>query len=98
MIKVYFLFWILYTIIKNDDCAIKENKPIWKILDTGVNINGISHKYISELEITYHSENNSIKTLNASYFTLEKVNLCITFNDDKKHKSISSEFIIVRSD
>ena len=37
-------------------------------------------------------------TLNVSYFTLGKVNLCIIFNDSKKHKSIPSEFIVVRSD
>ena len=39
-----------------------------------------------------------IETLDVSYTTLGKVNLCITFNDGKKHKSIPSEFIVVGPD
>ncbi len=80
------------------NCAVEENKPIWKVFDTDTDMNGISHKYISELGITYHSENNSIETLSASYFILGNVNLHIGFNDGKKHKSISDEFIIFESD
>ena len=37
-------------------------------------------------------------TPKASYFTLGKVNLHIGFNDGKKHKSISSEFIVAGPD
>ncbi|GBB90266.1 hypothetical protein RclHR1_17160006 [Rhizophagus clarus] len=55
-------------------------------------------KHISELGISYHDENNSIKTLDASYSTLEKVDLHINFNDGKKHKSTPGEFIVVRPD
>ncbi|PKK58478.1 hypothetical protein RhiirC2_796225 [Rhizophagus irregularis] len=80
------------------DCAVEENKPIRGVLDTGANVNGISHKYISELEITYNSENNSIETPIASYSTLGKVNLHIGINDGKNHKSISDEFIVVGPD
>ena len=78
--------------------AVEENKPIQEILDIGANINCISQKHIAELEITYHNKSNSIKILDISYFTLGKVNLYITFNNGKKHKSISSKFIVVRSD
>ena len=77
------------------NCAVEENKPIRAVLETGADVNGISHKYISELGITYHSESNSIVTPDASYFTLGNVNLHIDFNDDKKHKSISGEFIVL---
>ena len=80
------------------NCAVEENKPIWKVFDTDTDMNGISHKYISELGITYHSENNSIEILNASYSILGNVNLHISFNDNKKHKSISNKFIFFESD
>ena len=76
----------------------KKNIPIKAVIDSEANMNGISHKYISELGITYHSGSNSIETPDASYSTLGKVNLCITFNDGKKHKSIPSEFIVVGPD
>jgi predicted aspartyl protease len=69
------------------NCAVEENKPIPGVLDTGADINVISHKYISELGITYNSENNSIKTPDASYSTLGKVNLRIIFNNGKKYKT-----------
>jgi hypothetical protein len=32
--------------------------------------------------------------VNGIYFTLRKVNLYFTFNDDKKYKSIPTEFIV----
>ena len=80
------------------NCAVEENKPIRGVLDTDANMNGISYKYIFELGITYHSENNSIKTPDASYFTLGNINLHIGFNDGKKHKSISGEFIVLGPD
>src|SRR2546423_15055981 len=80
------------------NCAVEENKPIRRVLDTGADMNVISHKYISELGITYHSENNSIETPDASYSTLGNVNLHIGFNDGKKHKSISGEFIVLGPD
>ena len=76
--------------------VVEKNKPIWGVLNTSVDMNGINHKYISELGITYHSENNSIE--NASYSTLGNVNLHIGFNDGKKHKSISGEFIVLGPD
>ncbi len=78
--------------------VVEKNKPIWGVLNTSVDMNGINHKYISELGITYHSENNSIEILNASYSILGNVNLHISFNDGKKHKSISGEFIVLESD
>ena len=61
-------------------------------------MNVISHKYISELGITYHSENNSIEIPDVSYSTLGNVNLHIGFNDGKKHKNISGEFIVLGPD
>jgi len=76
------------------DCVIKENIPIEAIIDTSADVNCISQKHIGELRITYHDKSNSIKTSDASYFTLGKVNLCIGFDDGKKHKSISGEFIV----
>ncbi|RGB26734.1 hypothetical protein C1646_770051 [Rhizophagus diaphanus] len=48
-------------------------------------------KHIGELGITNHDESNSIETLDVSYSTLGKVNLYITFNDGKKHKSIPND-------
>src|SRR2546423_15501550 len=80
------------------NCTVEENKPIRGVLDTGADMNGISHKYISELGITYHSGSNSIETPDASYSTLGNVNLHIGFNDDKKHKSQSGEFIVLGPD
>ncbi|RIA87452.1 hypothetical protein C1645_827780 [Glomus cerebriforme] len=64
---------------------VEENIPIEAVFDTNANVNYISQKHIGELGITNHDKNNSIETPNVSYSTLEKVNLCITFNDGKKH-------------
>jgi hypothetical protein len=80
------------------NCAVKENSPTWAVLDTGADANCISQKYISELGITYHDESNSIKTPDASYSTLGKVDLHIGFNDGEKHKSIPTEFIVIGPD
>jgi len=78
--------------------VIEENSPTQASIDTCANVNCISQKHIGELGIAYHDENNSIKTLDATYFTIEKVNLHISFNDSEKHKSILSEFIVVELD
>ncbi len=59
------------------NCIIEENISIKALIDIYANINCIGQKHISELEITYHDESNSIETLDTSYFTLEKVNLHI---------------------
>ena len=67
-------------------------------IDTCANINCISQKHIGELGIAYHDENNSIKTLDATYSTIGKVNLHIGFNDGEKHKSTPSEFIVAGPD
>ncbi len=80
------------------NCVIKENIPIETLIDIGTDVNCISQKHIGELGIAYYDKNNSIKTLDASYFTLGKVDLHIGFNDGEKHKSISDEFIVVRPD
>ena len=80
------------------NCAVEENDPTQAVLDTSANVNCISQKHIGELGIAYHDENNSIKTLNATYSTIGKVNLHIGFNDGEKHKSTPSEFIVVGPD
>ena len=80
------------------DCVVEENIPIEATIDTSADVNCISQKHIGELGITYHSESNSIVIPDASYSTLGKVNLHIGFEDGKKHKSISSEFIVLGSD
>ena len=80
------------------NCAVEENDPTQAVLDTSANVNCISQKHIGELGITNHDKSNSIETPDVSYSTLGKVNLCITFNDGKKHKSIPSEFIVVGPD
>ena len=77
------------------NCTVKENIPIMTIIDSDANINVIKQKFINKLDLTYYIESNSIEISDTSYFTLEKVNLHIGF---KKHKSISSEFIVLRSD
>ena len=95
VIEVYFLYLdIIYAIIKMVfiNCVVKENIPIEASIDTCANINCISQKHIGELGNAYHDENNSIKTPDASYSTLGKVDLHIGFNDNKKHKSIPTEF------
>src|SRR6266542_3902225 len=91
-------YYIFYNKMIVVNCAVEKNIPIKAVIDLGTNMNGISHKYISELGITYHSENNSIKTSDVSYSTLGNINLHIGFNNGKKHKSISGEFIILGSD
>ncbi len=77
------------------NCTVKENIPIMTIIDSDANINVIKQKFINELGLTYHIKSNSIEMPDAFYFTLEKVNLHISF---EKYKSISSEFIVLRSD
>jgi hypothetical protein len=70
---------IIYAIIKMVfvNCVIEENSPTQASIDTCADVNYISQKNISELGITYHSENNSIETPDAIYFTIGKVNLHI---------------------
>ncbi len=80
------------------DCVIKENIPIEAIIDTSADVNCISQKHIGELGITYHDKSNSIEASDASYSTLGKIDLHISFNDSEKHKSTFGEFIVVRSD
>src|SRR3954452_4299289 len=69
------------------NCVIEENSPTQASIDTCADVNCISQKNISELGITYHSENNSIETPDAIYSTIGKVNLHIGFNDSEKHKA-----------
>ena len=80
------------------NCVIEENSPTQASINTCANVNCISQKHISELGIAYHDENNSIKTLEATYSIIGKVNLHIGFNDSEKHKSTPSEFIVVGPD
>ncbi len=77
------------------NCTVEKNISIKAIIDSDADINSISQKHIGELGITYHSESNSIVTPDASYFTLGKINLYISFDDDEKYKSISVEFIVL---
>ncbi|CAG8726898.1 2233_t:CDS:1, partial [Rhizophagus irregularis] len=76
------------------NCAVKENQTV---LDTSTNVNCISEKSIDGMKMVYKKDDSNSK-VNGSYFTLGKVNLYITFNDGKKHKSIPSEFIVVGPD
>ena len=80
------------------NCVIEENSPTQTPIDTCADVNCISQKNISELGITYHSENNSIETPDAIYSTIGKVNLHIGFNDGEKHKSTPGEFIVLGPD
>ncbi|CAB4426404.1 unnamed protein product [Rhizophagus irregularis] len=80
------------------NCVIKETSPSQAVLDTGADVSCVSKKHIGELGIAYHDENNSIKTLDATYSTIGKVNPHISFNDGEKHKSTPSEFIVVGPD
>ena len=80
------------------NCVIEENSPTQASIDTCADVNCISQKNISELGITYHSENNSIETQDAIYSTIGKVNLHIGFNDSEKHKSTPGEFIVLGPD
>jgi hypothetical protein len=59
------------------NCVVEENIPVKALIDIGADVNCISQKYISELGIAYYNENNSIKTPDASYSTLGKVDLHI---------------------
>ena len=80
------------------NCVVEESIPIEASIDTCANVNCISQKHIGELGNAYHDEDNSIKTPDASYSTLGKVDLHIGFNDSEKHKSIPTEFIVVGPD
>ncbi|CAG8728022.1 7286_t:CDS:2, partial [Rhizophagus irregularis] len=97
---VFELSDIIYAIIKMifGNCVIKETSPSQAVLDTGADVSCISKKHIGELGIAYHDKNNSIKTLDATYSTIGKVNLHIGFNGDEKHKSTPSEFIVIGPD
>src|SRR4051794_14692936 len=67
-------------------------------IDIGANVNLISEKIV---KIAYVKDNSIPRVngfLDESYFTLEKVNLRIILNDDKKHKSILTEFIVIGLD
>ncbi|RIA81594.1 hypothetical protein C1645_836759 [Glomus cerebriforme] len=78
---------------------IRENKAIPHKQQRKAQPKKVKHqKYIGELGITYHDESNSIKTLDASYFTLEKINLHISFEDGEKHKSTPIKFIVLGLD
>ena len=48
------------------NCVIEKNSPTQASIDICANINCISQKYIGELGIAYHNENNSIKTLDVT--------------------------------
>ena len=61
------------------NCVVEENNPIEASIEMCADVNCISQKHIGELGITYYSKSNSIVTLDASYFTLGKVNLHIGF-------------------
>src|SRR6266487_4257448 len=91
-------YYIFYNKMIVVNCAVEKNIPIETSIDIGADVNCISQKYIGELEITYHDKSNSIKTSDASYFTLGKINLHIGFNDSEKHKTIFSEFIVFGPD
>src|SRR6266496_4582725 len=84
----YYIFYNKMIIV---NCAVEKNIPIEASINTGADVNCISQKYIGELGITYYD---SIEALDASYFILGKVNLHIGFNDNEKHKTIPSEFIV----
>src|SRR4051795_6495255 len=77
------------------NCAVQKNIPIEALIDTGTDVNCISHKYISKLGITYRGESNSIVTPVEPYSTLGNVNVHIGF---KGHKSIPGEFIVLGPD
>ncbi|RIA79840.1 hypothetical protein C1645_839798 [Glomus cerebriforme] len=84
--------------MKTDCKEIKENISIEASIDTCADVNCIIQKHIGELGIIYHSESNSIATYDATYSTIEKVNLHISFNDSKNHKSTPVEFIVLGPD
>jgi hypothetical protein len=101
VIEVYFLYLdIIYAIIKMVfvNCVVEENIPIEASINTSADVNCISQKHIGELGIAYHDENNSIKTPDATYSTIGKVDLHIGFNDGKEHKSTPGEFKVVGPD
>ncbi|GBC23970.1 uncharacterized protein OCT59_008737 [Rhizophagus irregularis] len=78
--------------------VIEKTSSSQAVLDTSADVSCVSKKHIGELGIAYHDENNSIKTLDATYSIIGKVNLHIGFNDGEKHKSTPSEFIVVGLD
>ena len=80
------------------NCVIEEISPSQAVLDISADVSCVSKKHIGGLGIAYHDENNSIKTLDATYSIIGKVNLHNGFNDGEKHKSTSSEFIVVGPD
>jgi hypothetical protein len=101
VIEVYFLYLdIIYAIIKMVfvNCVIEENSPTQASIDTCADVNCISQKNIGDLGIAYHDENNSIKTPDASYSILGKVDLHLSFNDGEKHKSTPVEFMVLGPD
>ena len=87
----YYIFYNKMIIV---NCIVEKNIPIEASINTGTDVNYISQKYIGELGITYHDKSNSIEAPDASYSTLEKVDLHISFNDGEKYKSIPGEFIV----
>ena len=84
------------------NCIVEENDPIQAVLDTIANVNCISEKNVDGMKMAYEKDdsNSRVKSWDGagSYFTLEKVNLHIGFNDSEKRKTISSEFIILGPD
>src|SRR6266542_2886282 len=91
----YYIFYNKMIIV---NCIVEKNIPIEASINTGTDVNYISQKYISELEITYHDKSNSIEAPDASYSILEKVDLHISFNNGEKHTSTPGKFIVVGSD
>ena len=67
------------------------------MFDTSANTNYVSEEKVDGMKMTYEKDDSNPR-VNGSYFTLGKVNLYITFNDDEKHKNIPSEFIVVGPD
>jgi hypothetical protein len=100
VIEIYFLYLdIIYAIIKMIfvNCVIEETSPSQAVLDTCADISCVSEKYVDEMEMVYEKDDINPR-VHGNYSTLGKVNLCITFNDGKKHKSIPTEFIVVEPD
>jgi hypothetical protein len=74
--------------------SVEETGSTQAVLDTGADVSCVSKKYVDEMEMIYEKDDINPR-VNGNYFTLGKVNLCITFNDGKKHKSIPTKFIVV---
>jgi hypothetical protein len=77
------------------NCVIEETGPTQAVLETGANVSCISEKYV---DVMVYEKDDINPRVHGNYSTLGKVNLCITFNDGKKHKSIPTEFIVVGPD